>query len=271
VHHATRNVYNDLRDLANSHLLGSNGLRETPLGFSLVGSHSIHHRAMQAGTFEQLETGVLSACLSQADVFVDVGANIGFYTCLARIRGRHVVAIEPLPTNLRYLYANLEANRWSDVEVFPVGLADAPGLATLYGASSTGASLIGRWARANPRVSRKIALSTMDIVVGSRFSNRRVLVKVDVEGAEYRVLRGATTVLDSRPAPVWMVEICLDDFHPSGLNPDYMATFELFWARGYRSQTADGTNAPVSRADVLRWVGRRRADSGTINYIFRRD
>lgn len=271
LHHAARNIWNDLRDLANSHLLGTTRLRETPLGFSLIGSHSIHHRAMQAGTFEQVETGLLNSCLGQADVFVDVGANIGFYTCVARGRGLHVVAIEPMVTNLRLLYANLEANHWSDVEVFPLGLADVAGVATLYGASSTGASLIGQWARANPRVSRKIALSTMDIVVGERFAGRRVVIKVDVEGAEYRVLKGATTVLKSRPAPVWMVEICLDDFHPSGLNPDYLATFELFWAHGYRAWTADGRNAPVLRGEVLRWAARGRSDSGTINYMFRQD
>jgi hypothetical protein len=157
------------------------------------------------------------------------------------------------------------------VEVFPVGLADAPGLATLYGASSTGASLIGSWARANPRISRKISLSTLDIVVGERFRNRRVVVKVDVEGAEYRVLKGATAVLKSRPAPVWMVEICLDDFHPSGLNPDFVATFDLFWAHGYRAWTADPRNGLVARSDVLRWAAQRRSDSGTINYIFRQD
>jgi FkbM family methyltransferase len=271
LHDAARNAWNDLRDLADTHLLGTTGLRETPLGFSLIGSHSIHHRAMQAGTFEQVETDILNSCLSQADVFIDVGANIGFYTCVARVRGLHVVAIEPMGTNLRLLYANLEANHWSDVEVFPVGLAELAGVATLYGASSTGASLIGRWARSNPRVSRRVPLSTLDIVVGERFADRRVVVKVDVEGAEYRVLRGATTVLKSRPAPVWMVEICLDDFHPSGVNPDYLATFELFWAHGYRAGTADGSEAPVSRADVLHWVAQGRSDSGTINYMFRKD
>ena len=91
------------------------------------------------------ETALMRQHLSQSDVFIDVGANIGFYSCLARSLGKQVIAIEPLLKNLNHLYSNLIDNTWKDVEVFPVGLSDHPGLAVLYGASSTGASLISNW------------------------------------------------------------------------------------------------------------------------------
>jgi hypothetical protein len=75
----------------------------TPYGFKLIGSHSVHHQGMQAGLFEPEETEVIRHHLRKADVFIDVGANIGFYSCIARSDGKYVVAIEPLIQNLRYL------------------------------------------------------------------------------------------------------------------------------------------------------------------------
>jgi hypothetical protein len=79
---------------------------------------------MRAGTFERVETETISRLLNDADVFVDVGANIGYYSLLALQRGKRVVAFEPQGHNLRAFYASLEANGWQDpVEVFPVALA----------------------------------------------------------------------------------------------------------------------------------------------------
>ena len=154
----------ELTDIRDSYLSKSTKLTQTPYGFRLVGSTSVHHLARQEGTFEPEETHLFSELLLDADVFVDVGANIGFSTCIARLAGKHVVAIEPLPKNIKYLYTNLLANNWNDVEVFPVGLSNHAGLATLYGASSTGASLIGSWAGATQVFRRIIPISTLDIL-----------------------------------------------------------------------------------------------------------
>ena len=206
--------------------------KATPLGFKLQGCGSVHHRSMQQGTFEVELTQLLLQRLEQAQVFVDVGANIGLYSCLARSKGKHVIAVEPLPRNTAALYTNMFENGWKDVEVFPVGLSRTPGIAVLYGASSTGASLIGNWAGASGRHKRIIPISTLDVILGSRFSGKPMLIKIDVEGVEFMVLSGAVKTLSQSPRPTWVMEICLNEFHPSGLNPDYLATFELFWSHG---------------------------------------
>lgn len=258
----------ELKDIYDSYFSRGISPRATPYGFSLVGSNSIHHRAMQQGTFEREETALFSEIFGESDVFVDVGANVGFFSCLARSKGLHVVAVEPLEKNLSYLYRNLAANHWHDVEVFPVGLSATPGIATLYGASSTGASLIATWAGASRVFQRTIALSTMDILLADRFEGKRLFVKIDVEGAEYSVLSGARKVLAASPSPVWVIEICLHEYHPQGFNPDFQRIFELFWEHGYEARTADARSAIVSSEDVRRWVQSGRADSGTINYRF---
>jgi len=240
----------------------------TPDGFKFLAGNSAHHKAMQAGTFEQDETSLIRERLGKADVFVDIGANIGFYVCIARSAGKHVVAVEPQPRNLALLYANLLSNGWEDVEVFPLGLGAHPGIATLYGISSTGASLIPGWAGAPKRFRQTIPVSTLDILLGERFAGKSLFLKIDVEGAEHTVLQGSGRILDMDPKPTWMIEICFDEYYPGGCNPHYSDTFDLFWRHGYEARTADRSNRVISSSDVEGYLGRGRCDSRVINYVF---
>jgi FkbM family methyltransferase len=257
-----------LRDTSSAFLTRSTKMKMTPLGFKLIGSNSIHHLGMQMGTFEPEETILLKELFRNADVFVDVGANIGFYTCLARFAQLHVVAVEPLPKNLKYLFANILGNGWKDIEVFPVGLSESPGLASLYGGSSTGASLIAGWAGSSRLFCRTIPVSTLDALLSDRFAGEKVLIKIDVEGAEYPVLLGAVNVMRLQPKPTWIVEISLNEFHPEGMNEKFQNTFELFWQYGYEATTADRRSILIQRADVVRWAKAGHCDSGTISYKF---
>jgi FkbM family methyltransferase len=239
----------------------------TPLGFVLYAPRFIPNRRMQAGTFEPDEFAYVRKALHECDRLIDVGANIGWYTCLARHAGRPAMAIEPQRANLDCLYRTLAENGWSDTEVVPMGVAESPGLRTLYGASGTGASLIRGWAGYSPRTQQVIPLSTLDALLGGRFAGERLLIKIDVEGAEYDVLRGAVASLTRRPRPAWIVEICLNQYHPSG-NARFRDTFEQFWSAGYRAHRIDETAAVVSSDDVARWIASGRTDTTCINYLF---
>lgn len=234
----------------------------TPFGFYLMG-----HSAMQSGQFEPDETALVQTLLDDIAVFVDVGANVGFYTCLARAAGKHTLAVEPLATNLDYLYANLAANGWRDVEVIPCGLAQQPGTAILFG-SGTGASLVSGWAGAPGTLRQTIPLSTLDIILGDRFIGQRLLIKVDVEGVEYDLLQSAAKGLDLTPTPIWLVEIAFHEHHPDGRNPHFLETFEIFWQHGYQASTADAARTAVTPADVTRWLSSGVRDFGGPNYLF---
>lgn len=233
----------------------------------MISGNSLHHRLMQAGTFEPEEVTLTADYLTRSDVFVDIGANIGFYSCLARSFGKQVVAIEPQAQNLRYLYANLLTNGWNDVEVFPLGLSGHPGVEALYGLSSTGASLVPGWAGQPKRFQKTIPVTTLDILLGSRFQGKNLFIKLDVEGFEYEVLRGCHKILSMEPRPTWMVEICLSEYHPGGSNDHYTDTFALFFDAGYEARTANNYRTVISLADIERHVKDGRSDSGTINYL----
>lgn len=243
---------------------------QTPLGFKLRSGFHPAYRMMREGTFEPEETALLLRLMSRCDRFVDIGANLGYYTCLALQNGRPVVAFEPQEQNLRSLFRNLASNGWQDgrAEVFPIALSDRPGLLTLYGASGPSASLLPNWAGYSPRYGKVVPVSTLDRLVAGRYERERLLVKIDVEGAEYHVLRGALVTLTRDPRPMWLLEVCLEEFHPDGANPDFAAIFRLFWDHGYQAFTATRTPRPVSPADVDRWVAAKQASSGTFNYVF---
>ncbi len=255
-------------DIRSSLLSRSLNFKMTPYGFKLQGTNLVHHINMQNGIFEPDEITLFENIFKRVDVFVDVGANIGFYACMARAAGLHVIAIEPSQKNLKYLLANIKANEWSDVEIFPVGLAYQHGIATLYGGTSTGASLISNWAGPPKMFRQIIPLSTLDILLGKRFSGKKLFIKVDVEGAEYSALLGSVEVIDMQPKPTWVVEICLNEYHPEGMNPNFQDTFKLFYQHGYEARTADTNNKLIQPVDVERWVKNGRCESGTINYKF---
>ena len=256
-----------LSDWWNTYFPKRKGSVLTPLGFKLVASNYAANRAMQAGTFETEETEIIRRNLSTAEVFVDIGANIGLYTCLARSEGKYAIAVEPQPRNLECLYASLSLNGWMDTEVYPLGLAASHGLAILYGASGPSASLLAGWAAYSRRSQQTIAVTTLDTLLADRFDGKQLLIKIDVEGAEYNVLKGAEKTIRRLPKPTWMVEICLNEFHPAGINPNYAATFELFWNQGYEVRTADRQNRLILPDDVAQWVKAGRSRSGSINYI----
>lgn len=245
-----------------------NPLREvtTPLGFKLTSGRHPAYAQMRLGTFEKPETAVILRELKRSQVFVDVGANLGYYSLLALKHQKRVVAFEPQAQNLKCLFRNLEANGWSQgAEVFPMALAERSGVLTLFGASGPSASLVEGWAGYSSRFRQTVPVTTLDRILEGQYRNERLLIKIDVEGAELGVLLGASATLTRQPRPAWLVEVCLNEYHPGG-NPNFLAIFELFWSKGYQASIADG--ARIDRADVERWLRNGRTDTGSFNYLF---
>lgn len=245
--------------------------RRHPFGFWLYGARSSqHHRAMQRGEFESDELELFRWSLHHAEAVVDVGSNIGFYSLVASQAGRPVVAVEPLERNLALLRRNVVANRGAGrgpVEVLPVGLDEQPGTVTLYAQSGTGASMVPGWAHQRQGYVQQMRTERLDDVVASRFPSGRVLIKVDVEGAEDRVMAGARATLARTPRPIWLMEICLHEHHPAGANPNFAAVFRLFLDQGYHVVSCTPGWPRVGWDDIASWTEGRAKPPG-INFLF---
>lgn len=235
--------------------------QKTSYGFNLYSYSPV-------ADYEHEDTDLIMGELKNYDVFIDVGANIGFYSCLARSIDKKVLAIEPMKQNLAFIRKNLKINNWIDVDVLPIGIASSPGKAEIYGAC-TGASLVKNWSGVPESWKDTVTVDTLDNCLEGRFIDNKLLIKVDVEGLEYDLLQGAKKTLDRNIRPAWIVEICFKENYPDGVNPHFSDTFQVFWKNGYLSYTLDNGVVEVKPSDVERWIKNNKRDFGIVTFLFK--
>ncbi|WP_425616587.1 FkbM family methyltransferase [Anatilimnocola sp. NA78] len=145
----------------------------------------------------------LLTTLMPGDVFLDVGANMGYYTLLAsRLVGLEglVVSFEPSPSNLRNLSINLAENKLSNVALVSLALSDCTGIAKLWSAPyyNTGVCSLNTTSAASTSAFDWVATTRLDDLRGIRdLATRARLLKIDTEGAELQVLRGSSEFLQA--------------------------------------------------------------------------
>jgi len=156
------------------------------------------------------------------DVFFDVGANIGSYSWLAKEhRVRDIFMFEPDRTNCRLLMRTLRANRLEHVFLVPFAASASAGVATFYPDRASGATgslenhrLNAHSLHAAYGMGESLAVPTLPLDLFADFCHgKRVLIKIDVEGAEASVFAGAMDLI-RQTLPVIIVEC----FEPSKLD-----------------------------------------------------
>src|SRR5262245_41031559 len=183
---------------------------------------------------ERDEIRVLRASLAPGDVAVDAGANKGSYLHWMRRAvgpGGRVFAFEPQPGLARYLESAIRSMGWDNVTVREIALSNSAGRRVLHvpgWENSPGASLEASASERGGR-DREVETDTLDHQLED--TGRVALVKVDVEGHELAVFRGAEkTLAASRPALLFECEAR----HHSGRSPHEV--FAFLKSRGYRGQ-----------------------------------
>lgn len=177
-------------------------------GASLTLSTPGGYTMFRAKTFSSKEPETLEWIdgMREGSILLDIGANVGLYSCYAAIRGCNVVAVEPSVFNLEVLARNVHLNKLSRlVTIVPLALSDETGPATLnmsstelggalssfgveYGFDGTPLDVSFRY---------RIAGVTMDDLVSSLGLDPPDHVKLDVDGIEHLVLKGGHSTLAS--------------------------------------------------------------------------
>ena len=166
------------------------------------------------GTWEPNLTHWMCERLRPGDVFVDVGANIGYFSLLAsKLVGRdgRVVAIEALPATFSVLQQNIAANDSRNVRAVNVAAWDSETTLTMFANSEpTGTStLVPDWAhRWNLNREYRVSAKPMASILSGDEIERARLIKIDVEGAEWNVVSGMKQFLQrSSPDLEIMLEV----------------------------------------------------------------
>lgn len=153
-------------------------------------------RTVYLGAYERHETRLVSRLLRPGMCFVDVGANVGYFTLLAARRvgptGR-VVAVEPSRYAADRLTATVSANGIRTVRLAQIGLGREPGTAVLYDPlpDNHSPSMHGSPGAAGEAV----PVRRLDDCLTDWGVDRVDLLKIDVEGSEPAVLDGASAAL----------------------------------------------------------------------------
>jgi FkbM family methyltransferase len=181
-----------------------------PLQMEVVPREMMNQAIFLYGTFEISETRLVQSLLRPGMTFIDVGANIGYYTLIAaRLVGETglVHCFEPNDPMRLKLEANIRRNGFGNVVVHAEAVARETGEVEFYASTwdaNQGTSSIlpgsGRGAM------QKVRSVSLDDFVASLAGRRVDLVKMDIEGAELIAIEGGRRVLGATDAPPLIFE-----------------------------------------------------------------
>lgn len=174
--------------------------------------NDVSYPTFTGGCIEPNEFAFISSYLKPGMMFVDIGANEGFFSMFASRRvgtSGSVVAFEPSSRELKRLRANVLLNGASNIAIQTCALSDANGTAELriceYG--HEGQNTLGDFAHAVVQAgTQQVELKTLDGYFEENAHDRLDFIKMDVEGAEQKVLHGARNTLE-RFKPVILLEL----------------------------------------------------------------
>jgi len=167
---------------------------------------------LSARDYEPSMSATLRALLRPGDVFVDVGANEGFFSVVGSSLVGHgrVVAIEPQTRLIGVVLRNLEINGCRNVTLRAVALDLSTGWSELHLRPSTNTGASGLFRRRFDVSTESVPALRLDDVLDQEGVDRVRVLKVDCEGAEDRVVEGTLDHLVSH-----RVDFLLMEYHPS--------------------------------------------------------
>lgn len=190
------------------------------------------------GSYEPELREIFRSILRPGRVAFDVGANVGWHTLLmANLVGENgrVLAFEANPSVCDRLHENLNINHFRQVEVVPYAVADFEGTVEFHGPESDDASsgsghIITNGGKVDQNIIR-VETRRLDSVASTARIERLDLIKIDVEGFEWPVLRGGQqTIAKFRPHIIF--EYNAEYVSRSGTDPKAIA--EFFRTHRYR-------------------------------------
>jgi FkbM family methyltransferase len=147
------------------------------------------------GTYEPKNVDAIQKTVQPDDVAYDVGAHVGYFSVLmGDIVGSSgkVIAFEPRGLNLAYLQKHVSVNNCQNIEIVSKALGDHSGHAKLETRTGSGTGYVSETGN------EEIEITSIDELVGSGALPAPTFLKIDVEGGEMAVLRGARNVIEKQ-------------------------------------------------------------------------
>jgi len=199
--------------------------------------------------FKNIAKIILESMINEGNLVFDVGANIGDLTLnMAKKLGTEgkVYAFEPDPTNFEILKQNISRNSLKNIQLNNIGFGSESGSFQLHRIDDRNRGRNRILPNENDSTnSSSVKISTIDNFVAENNISSIDLIKIDVEGFEYNVLKGAKNTL-KQLKPKLFVEISSENLHEQGLG--VKDCVDLLINMGYSLKHAD-TNKSIHSDD----------------------
>ena len=175
-------------------------------------------RGATAGDFwaslrcEKHEVTFILSVLEPGMIFFDVGANAGLFAISAakKIAGKGIFAFEPCSSTYRLLKENLVLNRLAGVNAVQTALGESigEGILQINARGKDGLNTLGKPIHSESQVvgHEDVHITTLDVFMKEHNVPRVDVMKVDIEGAELMMFRGARNLLQRQDAPLILYE-----------------------------------------------------------------
>ena len=212
--------------------------------------------ALFFNVYENSETRFVLSCLQPGDVFIDIGANVGYYTAMAMSRvGEQglVIAIEPDPESFAYLEKTVAASGAGNARLVNEAVSDRQGSGNLYiNVDNRGDNRLHAFPGAVNKL--EVKTTTLDQILADQscdLAGRSCMVKIDIQGSEGLALAGAGNTISEAGDLTLLFE-----FWPAGLQAmgtDAAALLRKLESRGMQLYTLGGSTGmnPVHDPDML--------------------
>jgi FkbM family methyltransferase len=182
------------------------------------------------GTYEPAETAILKKKLKKGFCFVDIGANVGYFTALAAsIVGSQgtVIAVEPSPYAFNRLKNLVDQNKLRQVKLLSLGLSCKSGEKTLFLNLESHLNHAPTMISHPGGIPQTVLVRTLDAILLDEGVHHVDLLKIDIEGYEMIALSGAIQSLSNRKIKAIICEFNDYWLRAGGSSPQELYNFLL--------------------------------------------
>jgi len=214
------------------------------------------------GVYGELDTKIIRDNIKEGDIVIDIGANIGYYTLIfAQLVGASgkVFAFEPEPKNFEILKKNIEVNNYQNIIAEQKIVSDESGMVKLFIAEQ---GIVGH--RIQQKTDSQKFIEVESIILDNYLKNLNLsekinFIKIDVEGAEVKVLEGSKIMIEKSDQLKIFTEFNREDIKKYDYNPEYLLSFLIknkfnFFLPNYKTNTIIKTdkNTLLSSEELLK-------------------
>ncbi len=163
---------------------------------------------------EIYSTEFLKKFIDENEIIIEIGANIGHYTIIESsvLKEGKIYAIEPIPKNMELLKKNVILNNIKNIKLFPIAIGEENNSSKMYFYKKSNLSGFKSIVGEDLLEEVEVDIINLDTFIESYMEEYPTFIRMDVEGYEYNLFKGATKLLESgKPLKIKM------EIHPNNM------------------------------------------------------